>query len=378
MTLAARQGKSASPPPDVRGRLQARELLQAFSLLEVLVATSILMVILFLIFSLTHQMSGALTRSTAKIEAFQAGRAGFDSMTRQISLATLNTYYDYFDVNGTARGEVFKASGATGLASFIPDHYGRYSDLHFVTGKSLVPSPMKQIGHAIFFQAPLGYSDDVQNYGAMDTLLNAGGYFIVYGKDETRPKFLDDGTVPSKPADRYRFRLMRFCQPSQNLAVYANGTMDWFTKPLKDPSPPLSIVAENVVALVILPKLSKADEAKGAALTRNFEYNTRPASPSAKQGATDYQLPPVLEVMMVAIDEPSALRLCKDGGAPDFGVPGGLASLFQEPDTTKPEDPLARDLKTLTDAFISQHVTYRVFRSEIALRGAKWTSTPTP
>ena len=350
--------------PDPRSRLTVRKGWGAFSLLEVLVATSVLVIIMVVIFSMTQQISGAWRSSTAKIEAFQGGRGAFDAMSRQIGLATLNTYYDYFDLTGKPRGAL--ASG-----TFVPHHYGRYSDLHFITGKSLVTSPAAQVGHAIFFQAPLGYTDDIVNYGGMQTLLNACGYFVVYDKDNSRPKFLDDGvTIPKKPADRYRFRLMQFFQPDQRLAVYSSGATDWFTTPLASASPPVRIMAENVVAVILLPKLSKVEESTQGVLAKDYEYNTRPALLSGTQGKVDYQLPPVVEVIMVAIDEPSAQRICTTKTAPDLG----LAALFQTLDPLDPQAQLEKDLDKLTATLRDRHITYRVFRSEVALRGAKWSS----
>ena len=356
-----------------RAPLRERHADRAFSLIEVLVATAILAVILGIIFSITQVISQTWKSSSAKIEAFQAGRGAFEAMSHQISQATLNTYYDYFDSSGRTR-----ASFGTNTAGFEPDHYGRYSDLHFLSGKSLVTN---QVGHSLFFQAPIGYTDggaiagSTNTSAGMDTLLNACGYFVVYDKDNSRPLFLDDGTVPNQPGDRYRFRLMQFLQPDQSLKVYdpaASGKKDWFTEPLGSSAPPVRILAENVVAVVILPKLSDVEDSTAESLAPDFEYDTRPATISPVQGVTDYQLPPVVDLVMVAIDEPSAQRICLPGGMPDFGVTGGLNSLFQKVDL------LETDLKKLTDALIGKQIAYRIFRTQVALRGAKWSSEKTP
>ena len=104
---------------------------------------------------------------------------------------------------------------------------------------------------------------------------------------------------------------MQYFQPAQNLKVYESGAAekDWFQAPLASNSPPVGILAENVLAIVILPKLSKADEVeatskgKTSTLAPDFEYDTRKVT---TEGLTDHQLSPVVEVIMVAIDEISA------------------------------------------------------------------------
>lgn len=363
MKQAVRRGKAVRSTVSRKGsRLQSVKP-RAFSIIELLVAAAILAVILGIIFSITQMISQSWGKSTAKIEAFQGARTAFDSMSRQISQATLNTYYDYFD-----SGNATRASYGTNTSSFSPVRYGRYSDLHFLSGKSLVN---KQVGHAIFFQAPLGYTDDTVNFGGMDTLLSGCGYFVAYDQDNSVPSFL--GSLPNKPAVRHRFRLMQYLQPSQNLKVYDPAATDpkaWFQTPLSGTNAPLSILAENIVAFAILPKLSKLDAAdassKGttADLAPLFEYDTRTATTGS---ATAHQLPPVVELVMVAIDENSAQRFCTASSMPDFGV-GGLNTLFQ-----KASD-LETDLEKLTAALTAAHVPYRVFRTEVALRGAKWSS----
>ena len=81
------------------------------------------------------------------------------------------------------------------------------------------------------------------------------------------------------------------------------------------------------------------------------------------------QLPSVVEVTMVAIGEPSAIRLAQVNGttAPDFGV----SSLFSDPSL------LASDLNKLELKLNGMHVTYHVFSSNVAIKGAKWSRDET-
>lgn len=333
-------------------RSVCRNAARAFTIIELLAAVAIFSVILVVIFGVTQQTGNAWRSTTSKIDAFQGARAAFESLTQTLGQATLNTYYDYYDAAG-ARRTVANAS------SFIPASYGRYSDLHFVAGKSLLGSD--QISHAVFFQTPAGYSDQA-DFQDMETLLNATGYYVIHSADSSLPAFLD--SVPNKPKQRFRYRLVEFLQPSQQLEVYAGTTgMDWFKTPLaNDMVRPLQI-AENVIALVVLPKRPARDSA--SALPPEFEYDSRAGS-SKPQALTQHQLPPLVEVIMVAIDEPSAKRLESENGssAPDLGV----STLFR--DAADLED----DLQDLEDSLNAKRITYRIFRTTVALRNAKWSS----
>jgi uncharacterized protein (TIGR02599 family) len=363
MKFAARKWKAAEAASIPESSPHRKLASDAFSIVELLVAAVILVILLGIIFSITQMISQSWGKSTAKIEAFQGARAAFDTVSRQVSQATLNTYYDYYDDAGKTR-----SSYGSNTTTFTPQRYGRAADLHFISGKSLVPN---QTTHSIFFQAPVGYVNDT-NYTGMDNLLNGCGFYVAYDKDDTIPAFVSG--LPNKPADRFRFRLMQYLQPSQNLKVYdpsASSDRDWFQKPLQEPNPPVSILAENIITFVILPKLSKTDEDNAAAnskpsvLAAGYEYDTKKITTT---GMTDSQLPPVVEVVVVAIDENSAQRFCVGSSLPNLGV--DQSTLFQK------SEKLEEDLKTLTAALNSKRITYRVFRSEVALRGAKWSSTP--
>ena len=320
--------------------------LSAFTLVELLASMAILAVILFVIFGVIQLTSRAWKSTRGKVEAFQGARAAFDSITQNLEQATLNTYYDYYDKNGDRRTP---ANSAT----FVPATYGRYSDLHFISGKSLVPG---QVGHAIFFQTPAGYSDQ-SKYQEMPTLLNACGYFVEFGKDRSRPTFLDSLT-PSPP-ERYRYRLMQVLQPSQQLSVYASATgSTWLPDVSATATAPPRPLAENVIALVMLPLPPEQDGS--APLAPLYEYDSR----SGTQATTLNQLPPLVEVIMVVIEETTAKQLEQGSTAPDFGV----GDLF------KTADQLDANLAHLEGTLNDRRIPYRVFRKTVALRNAKWSS----
>ena len=104
-------------------------------------------------------------KGTQTTGSMQQARVAFERMTRNISQATLNTYYSYF-----------YASGAT-----APSYYMRQSELEFMSGNGPVGGSTfisgtvggaQQITHAIFFQAPLGVTNpsntaSVASYGSL-------------------------------------------------------------------------------------------------------------------------------------------------------------------------------------------------------------------
>lgn len=343
-----------------------------------MVATAILCIILLLVFSITQQTGDAWKNSAAKIESFQGARAAFESMTRLISQATLNTCYDYFDIDGVRRT-------SANSATFTPAKYGRHSDLHFITGKAIAPD---QITHSIFFQAPSGYSDDNDLKG-LDHTLNGCGFFVQYNNDSSRPAFFE--TLTPAPPGRYRFRLMQFLQPTEKLTVYDyvpfapnSNPLDWITLPLASGSPPVRQLAENTVALIVLPKRSMKDAARipdaaGRQLAPEFEYNSRsmpPAKgapgplPPAWQPPTENQLPSLVELVMVAVDEPSFVQFGNSRTAPRL-----TDGLFATADN------LDLDLQKLEEVLVAApnnsagnniKLRYQIFRTEVPIRGAKW------
>ena len=70
-----------------------------FTILEVLVATTVLMLLMVVLFGIFSGVTSAWTRSTQRIDAFQSARVAFDRVTRMLSQATLNVYWDYDNPN---------------------------------------------------------------------------------------------------------------------------------------------------------------------------------------------------------------------------------------------------------------------------------------
>jgi uncharacterized protein (TIGR02599 family) len=327
-----------------------------FTLLEMMVATVILVILMLIVFQITQTISRVWKKSTSQITSMQSARAAFESMTRRLSQATLNVYYGYDDPNN-------------------PSQYLRRSELQFICGTDLVSD---QITHAIFFQVPLGHTDDTSRYGYMENALNACGYYLVYGDDPNVPQFYKDAV---NPPPKYRFRLMEYLQPTQNLSIYTqenklgsliNGGRGWI-QPNSDNT---RVLAENVVALIILPMRSTRDP--GDVLSTDFEYNSRDGAwlngKPAQQEEHSSQLPPIVQVTMVVIDEESAQKVCRDATQPDFGLEG----LFQR--VGNEQEQLLDDLDTLKNTLSGKSggnnipLNYYVFQTNVAIRGAKWSS----
>lgn len=330
-------GGKGLPPSSLRLRGQSPSHPRAFSLLEMLVSVTILAVLVVVLLSMLNSSTTIWRRGASKIQTFQEARAAYEGMTRKISQSTLNTYWDY---ETNSAGD--------------PIRYKRQSELAFVSGPeaSLLPAVTSPRTHAIFYQAPLGYTTNT-SYANLRSLLNASGFFLEFGDDQAdRPVFLANNTaVPS----RQRFRLKELWQPSENLAVYTSTPpAGWIT------NAPTSTLGENIIALVILPKLPEKEDATGTALAPGFVYNSTDAS----RTNTVNQLPPLVQVVMVAIDEASAKRFENGSTAPTYGI--DWANLFFDPAK------LSADIGKVEEKLIENKITYQIFNSTIPIEGAKW------
>ncbi len=329
-----------------------------FSLIEVLVSFAVLALIMVMLLSITDVTSKAWKGTTEKMQAFEESRAAFDRITSLLGQATLNPYWDYVDAQGKRRDP--------SDTNFVPAEYERTSELQFLS------LPMRTMGkdaaafptHGVFFQAPTGKVESPSNFGNLPLLLNAYGYFVEYGPDE-RPSWL-----PASVSTKNRFRLKEWRVPSENWILYketsgssgssylGSDSYKWIN--LADPAP--KTLAENVIALIVSPK-NTIDTSNVLALAEptTFVYNSRTDSTTSNQ---KHQLPPEVEVIMVAVDETSAVRKWNNAGAAPALID---ATWFQ-----KPAD-LEADLKALTDKLNADHIKYITLRSTVKIRGARWT-----
>ncbi len=346
--------------PFLRKRFRGRT---GFTLIELIVAMVVLALMLGMMLTLTDSTGRIWRQSANKIGAFQEARAAFEAVTRTLGQATLGTYWDYDDRDR-------------------PTQYLRSSHLHFIAAPATELVGSGTVGQSVFFQAPLGQVDDGANFGGLETLLNVCGFYVEFGSDSGMiPSFVGSGRA------RDRHRLIQVRQPAEELDVYVStagdpGTwdVDWVRKiDLATFGSTKFVLAENIIAFVLLPRVAPDEEelldgtGNGDYLSPNYRYDSRAwesgaASPPAVglRALSRNQLPPLIEVVMVVIDEATAIRLDQEGRLTADAF--GQSSLFQD------ARDLDDDLETLRATLVSDAVRadYRIFRSTVSIKGAKW------
>ncbi len=349
--------------------MKSRRTAAAFTLVELLISAGVLLLILGLLIGMTNQTQHLVESTSQKVEQFQDSRAGFESMTRCLAQATLNTYWDY-----SYRTE-YQTIGGKPVPIKVPDRYLRTADLRFRSGPMTEltggrgPGGAVQPTHGIFFQAPNGLVADPTRFGVLDHLMNSWGYFVEYGSDDlTLPACLK-GRVEA----RKRFRLLEYMEPAEQLKVYQYPGIRsnlWFAPAISQTKRSVRVLAENVVALILQPRFDRATEearksaGKSTILAPNYRYDTTTSSADPELNPKN-QLPPVVQVTMVAIDEASAKKLAGNAALSSTGIDYG--ELFRQPE--KYATDLAAFEKQLA---MGQHVAYRVFTTNVSIRGAKW------
>jgi uncharacterized protein (TIGR02599 family) len=388
----------------------------AFTVVELMCSMGVIVMIMLILVGAVDQTRRVWSRATSKIGQYQAARSAFEALTRNLSQATLNTYYglEYDDLGN-------------------PTAYHRESELHFVSGKAaqaklLEPlldgrDPLTFPTHSVFFQAPLGLTAEERIgssnsgqrlYGNLTNLLSAVGYYIEFGEDNNVPDFLAPlrtGGLAVIPK-RNRFRLMEVIQPAESLGIFATSdylktlntkTTDWIQLALGKGTYPNGraaqssswVRAENIVALVILPKLPERDRTPPGSprleLAPEYEYDSRPTDAAGRrlrkeevnsnpvQRKQFNQLPPMVQVVMVAIDEPSAIRQEAITGE---NPPTWTEELFERCNTDEdlledigdPAEPSSKSLIGRLAPNTGQRMEYRVYSADVIIRGAKWSA----
>jgi len=337
--------KRASAVPEPQQAMRMRPPF-AFTLLEMLVGMVVLGLLMMLLLSAVELSSRVFRSLNQKVDAFQDARFAFDLLTRNLSQATLNTFWRQDDPEN-------------------PSRFMRESDLHFLVqpagDRGLVPgSP--GAGQAIFFQAPLGTTSQPESFGGLSSALNSLGYFVDF-------RAVPQPGITSSPAP-FRYQLVQFKSPTEEMRAFStreSGGMDWIdpTEHAKSIFP----VAANVIALVLWPRRADGDPTT-APLTSDFRYDSRANATANPQPLTAHQLPPVVEVVMVAMDEESAERLTSGSRPPD-AVRNALQGRF----LSSAPDRIEADLVELEKALSAEGIRYRVFRTAVPLRESKWSES---
>jgi len=136
---------------------------------------------------------------------------------------------------------------------------------------------------------------------------------------------------------------------------------------------PARVLADNIIAFIVLPKLTSREDATGTALAPNYSYDTTAVGQGSvsKSYNSKNQLPPVVQISMVAIDETSALRMT---AADNSALQAKLSTLFT--DASKYQSDLVIDSadasQSLEEYLASKNIAYRVFTTNVSIKGAKW------
>ncbi|MBE7157257.1 MAG: hypothetical protein INR62_02255 [Rhodospirillales bacterium] len=319
-------------------------------MVELLVGMLVAVIFIGLMIGVTSQISSVVRNTNSKLDAFQGAQAAFDLMTQKLADATLNTYYDYD-------------------SSTAPTKYLRRSDLHFLVSQNSAinarfPAAHPGSGQSIFCQVPAAYSNSA-TYANAQGVLNACGYFVQFGSDKNyRPNAITTGT------EHFRYQLMQSVQPTESNGIYADfegttaedGTTCQWILPLRTGALP---IATNVIALIVWPRLSPTDTS--TAISTDYQYNSRQGLPSPQNALQSEQLPPILQISLVAIDAASAQRL-ENGATPPADIEAALAGKFVDTSNYN------ADLDSLTRTLTGKHVRYQVLTASITLRESKWSS----
>jgi len=315
-----------------------RSVTGAFTLIELLVATAVLALILVLFLKIISVTTSVTKRAGDTISSFQDVRAALDILTTNISQATINAYWGYDDPN-------------------TPTKYQRESGLHFLITRAGGSYPgTAGTGHAIFYQAPLGTVSGLATHGELNNLINACGYYIEYGND----------AGPFGLQSDYGYRLMQAVEPAESLKVYLASSqtsgLDWVANLSSFAVP----IAKNIIYLAAWPRRPPAEDPAGTALTADFTYNSRTDNTSNPQPETANQLPPTVQIMLVALDEASARKM-KSGSTPPTEVSGVFTGLFSSSSATS----FKSDLKTMQERLAAQKLNARIFTTIVPIRESK-------
>ncbi|MBB5038663.1 Verru_Chthon cassette protein C [Prosthecobacter dejongeii] len=346
----------------------------AFTLVEVLVSMTVLIILLLVSAQVIGTVQSTWTQSNARVSQFREARTAFDIITRNLSQATLNSYIDY-DTS-------YLQDGVAAVTTTAPQNYIRKSDLRFVSKRA---EDLLQVGggggntpgHAVFFQAPLGVAHD-PNYVGLDRLLCGRGYFVQYTSDA----FFTPAVLPAI-TPKYRYRLMEFSPPAEKNLIYPAAaavqgppTDDWFAAagvPLENEEQPTDRgltrpIADNIVALIVAPQLETPVQGGQVELQSTFDFDSAnvPGATNQNQGNL-HRLPPMVRVILVAIDERTADRLSQVG---DPATPP-LGDIINGQLDTGGAENLNLTMQNISNALSAQNVKFRIFSATVALRGAK-------
>ncbi len=352
-----------------------------FSLMEVLLSTAILAIIMVGLMTAMGTVQRTFVTSRGKTHEFREARQAFELLTRTLSQATLNTYWDYYYA-GT-KSNVPPATGSS-----APSGYVRQSELQFLVGAaadlvSKKATPATHPGHAIYFQVPAGLMADGRSAG---TLLNARGYAVRFGSDEeNRPPFLREYDI----ATHWRYQLVEYRPPSersegggsiqQGNMIYAKPTT-WFQE---DADSNTRVVADNILLLLfsarVADSVASATKQSPWHIAPQYRYNSldtdnstagidsvRVSADGKVYQGTQHLLPPTVMVTLVVAEETSFQRWINGRQNHEVDILTEAGAPFAEASRYE------HDIDMLKAYLNRQKLNYRVFSTSVALRNARW------
>lgn len=379
----------------------------AFTLVELMISITILVILMLVVTQVIGIVQRNWVRSNARVSQFREARIAFDTLTRNIGQATLNTYWEN-------QSDPLRTDSA-GQQVTVAKSYRRQSELQFVCGPttrlltSAAGSKENYPGHSIFFQAPLGVTRLIAatatqaNTENMVNLLCGRGYFVEWGDDKPyRPPFLNENNaVPP----RSRLRLMEYSPTSEMNRIYADGfrlidptdrtkinnSRRWFQEALTNVVQQNEQVrsraftrpiAENILTLVISPRIETNVAGGGGgvqpfSIAPQYEFDsvlvTSPgASTSGSPQGTQHQMPPLLRVTMVALDQRGGETLSSNVSLRQE-VLDGVSNLFTSAaDYDSDLEGTPDEPGKLKKLLLGKKLDYRVFTTTIALKQARW------
>lgn len=394
-----------SRPPSYRRPRSAAG--RAFTLIELLVSVTFLVILMLVVSQVIGIVQRTWVRANSRVSQFREARQAFDTLSRSLSQATLNNYWDNeFDTVGT---------DAAGQTLTLAKDYFRQSELQFICGPTSIVIPaaagnaQNYPGHAVFFQAPLGIASLVAtaNQGANNQIVNTEnmvnllcgrGYFVEWGTDATfRPAFLDslNNAVPV----RSRLRLMEYSPTAEKNRIYDTNlrpitahSKEWYADVLSSEVQSAQEtaqtraftrpIAENIIALVISPQIEVTGNTTLSpyAIAPSYIYDStlkvNPGSTpiNASSQGTQHLLPPLLKVSMVALDERSGEFLAREENSQmRTELLTAIAGKFQTASSLSEElDGAQGKTGTMVQLLLDKKLNYRIFSTTIALKQSRW------
>lgn len=365
----------------------------AFTLLEMIIAMVVVVMAMLVVVQAMARVQDTWKMTNSKVREAQDARAGLETMSRTLTRATLNGRWATNNDDD-------------------PSYLQRESDLHFVCGpvSDLLEQSGNATGHAIFFQAPIGYSspDDRSTttsvkaeYDTLPGVLNAWGYFVEFGEDPAPlPSFITgDRRAQGLAPQRNRFRLMEFRQPAHELDLFQMDGADppqakisqladrgqlyqWFRNPLGESASGgkrrCVVVAENILAVIFQPIVGGETTSTTSGDVSDFDskaeylYDSRRFqwdAGSEHAARSRHRLPAALKVKVIVLDERDWDRL-SDSQARQLGIElrGQVSSRFQNLAS------FTSDMGSITGELNRRRMRHRVISSTMPIPGGRWTT----